>query len=338
MSEAFAQGSLHQGWRVTACPEPAGGALLGESAPPLRRAVAREADGAPGLLEVFSWAGSLGRWHRDMARRARAAQEAAGEALAPVDLIEREDGLVVIVPARDPLTGPLPADEALEALRGAARSLEPLHARGLAHGELEPGLLVRGPAGTRLLPPGLRQPAEDLLGLGVAADPRYAAPEVLDGRAASPASDCFSLGLLLYHLLTGKHPVEETDPQRALLARAAAPAPDLASACTGLTPQLASLYRRLCAPWAARPRDAGELLRELERSRGRPLPPPGVPLARVHAERLGLAVVAALLAGGALVVATTSAAVLAPGSSLEGVVFPLPQEGAAVVDSASAPR
>lgn len=339
MSEAFAEGSLHQGWRVTAYLEPAGGALLGEAAPPLRRAVVREADGASGRLEHFSWAGSMGRWHRDMARRARAAVEAAGAALAPVELLEREDGLVVITPAHDPLPGSLSPGEALEALRGAAQSLEPLHARGLAHGELEPSLLVRGPAGTRLLPPGLRQPAEDLLGLGVAADPRYAAPEVLDGRPATPASDCFSLGLLLYHLLTGKHPVEETDPQRALLARAAAPAPDLAAACPGLTPQLASLHRRLCAPYAARPGDAGEVLRDLERCRDRPLPPPSAPRARVHAERMGLAVVAALLAGGTLVVAATSAAVLAPGSCLEGVAFPLPgPDGPAAVDSGSAPR
>ena len=76
-----------------------------------------------------------------------------------------------------------------------------------------------------------------------------------------------------------------------------------------------------------------------ERCRDRPLPPPSAPRARVHAERMGLAVVAALLAGGTLVVAATSAAVLAPGSCLEGVAFPLPgPDGPAAVDSGSAPR
>ena len=37
--------------------------------------------------------------------------------------------------------------------------------------------------------------------------PLYLAPEVLAGGAASHASDIYALGVLLFHLLTGSHPV-----------------------------------------------------------------------------------------------------------------------------------
>src|SRR5205814_3993374 len=41
----------------------------------------------------------------------------------------------------------------------------------------------------------------------LAGTPLYLAPEVLDGQPASPASDTYSLGVLLYHLATGAFPV-----------------------------------------------------------------------------------------------------------------------------------
>ncbi len=41
---------------------------------------------------------------------------------------------------------------------------------------------------------------------GVAGTPMYLAPEVLAGEPPTPASDLYSLGVLLFHLLTGKFP------------------------------------------------------------------------------------------------------------------------------------
>lgn len=36
----------------------------------------------------------------------------------------------------------------------------------------------------------------------------YMAPELLSGQSASVASDIYALGILLFHLLTGKYPVD----------------------------------------------------------------------------------------------------------------------------------
>lgn len=324
-AEPFPAGSVHAGWRVTGPPRP-------ERGPVRAYPLVAEADGAPGQLQHLVLTGAAGRLQREALRRTGAALEAAREVLLAVELLEREDGLAVIVPRHpglDELQAP-PADELLDLLREAASALRVLHGRGLAHGELDPQALVRTPQGLRLLPPGVRPVPADLAGLGLVADPLYAAPEVLDGRPPTPASDCFSLGLVLLRLASGRPPLEagaqdgevEVDPLAAFLRRVSAPLPDLAAVQPGVDPRLLSLYRRLCAPYDARPADAEALLELLDRCRSQPLPPPPPVGVRVHDQRLGLALIAACIAAGALTVAVSAAAIIPTPSALSGVTLP----------------
>ncbi len=110
--------------------------------------------------------------------------------------------------------GPLPVPGAALAAASAAAGLAALHERGVVHGGVDPASVVRAADGTIKLtgaglaaaypPPDLRQ--------GVAPDvARYLSPEEVSGRAPSPASDVYRLGLVAYLLLTGAHAFDGAD-------------------------------------------------------------------------------------------------------------------------------
>jgi serine/threonine-protein kinase len=117
---------------------------------------------------------------------------------------------------RDPLA---PADGALVAASAAA-GLAALHERGVVHGDVRPGSLVRADDGSvKLTGAGLAEafPPTDLRPGTTPDIARYLSPEEVQGRAPSPASDVYRLGLVTYLLLTGRHAFQGADG--ALVAR-----------------------------------------------------------------------------------------------------------------------
>ncbi len=110
--------------------------------------------------------------------------------------------------------GPLaPADAALVAAAAAA-GLAALHERGVVHGDVAPERLVRAEDGSvKLTGAGIAEafPPPDLRAGTSPAVARYLSPEEVSGRASSPASDVYGLGLVLYLLLTGRHAFDGQD-------------------------------------------------------------------------------------------------------------------------------
>lgn len=109
--------------------------------------------------------------------------------------------------------GPLPVEVAVDLAAQILDGLAAAHERGVVHCDLKPenvlvtrvddGLLARvtdfGIA--TLLRGAPSDPAPSLVG-----SPDYMAPEVVEGRALTPAADLYGTGIVLYELLSGRTP------------------------------------------------------------------------------------------------------------------------------------
>ena len=104
--------------------------------------------------------------------------------------------------------GPLPLDEALDIAVQAAQGLAKAHGRGIVHRDIKPAnILVTTDGLVKIVDFGLAKLAGVKLTktgatLGTA---RYMSPEQARGEEVDARSDIFSLGAVLYEMLTGKH-------------------------------------------------------------------------------------------------------------------------------------
>jgi len=103
----------------------------------------------------------------------------------------------------------------------AARGLRAIHRLQLVHRDIKPENLALTEAGTvKLMDLGLArksaQPSTGSTGSGFFGSLSYAAPEVLRGEPATPQSDLYSLGVVLFEVVTGLHPFAQAghDPDQ----------------------------------------------------------------------------------------------------------------------------
>lgn len=103
--------------------------------------------------------------------------------------------------------GPFSARDAAAIGVDVCRALAAVHACGLLHGDIKAQNVMREPDGRIVLMDfGTSRLAHAIASPALAGTPLYLAPEVLDGEPATPASDVYSVGVLLYFLVTGSFP------------------------------------------------------------------------------------------------------------------------------------
>jgi eukaryotic-like serine/threonine-protein kinase len=120
--------------------------------------------------------------------------------------------------------GPLPLEQVLKYGAQIADALDKAHRAGIVHRDLKPGNIMLTPTGVKLLDFGLAKPVAPLASAATltAESPRslvteqgtvvgtfqYMSPEQVEGKEVDARSDIFSLGAVLYEMVTGNRAFE----------------------------------------------------------------------------------------------------------------------------------
>lgn len=164
------------------------------------------------------------------------------------------------------VAGTLPPEEAVELVAQVLQGLSALHAVGMVHSDVRPENILLDLSGQRpvakltdfglanLAPESLTRPS------GLIRTAEYRAPELAADASASPSSDIYAAGILLYELLAGRTPFVSSHPV-AVLRRHEDSAPP---AIPGLHRELAGILDRMLAKQPAdRPATAAAAASEL---------------------------------------------------------------------------
>ncbi len=157
------------------------------------------------------------------------------------------------------------------ALVELTRGLGALHARGVLHRDLKPSnVLVRQDGSVALVDFGLvREVTAGADEAGTVGTPRYMSPEQAANYVLTPASDWYSVGVMLHEALVGAPPFEGLDGFALLMAKQVGDAQPIGELSPSGTPELQALCDALLDRQPPRRPGGKEVLRRLGVEPGR---------------------------------------------------------------------
>ena len=166
---------------------------------------------------------------------------------------------------------PLPPRMAVRIAADVASGLAVAHARGIVHRDVKPGNIILDAADrARITDFGVARIAaesEATIPGTTLGSVHYFSPEQARGLPTAPASDVYSLGLVLYEMLTGTRPFTGETTAAIALARVGAPAPHPLAIDPTLPADLDAIVARALDPDpVARYPDCGAFADALERT------------------------------------------------------------------------
>ena len=150
---------------------------------------------------------------------------------------------------RQRIRGPIPPRTALDYVAQIADGLGAVHSEGIVHRDIKPGnILFRDDATLVVTDFGIakdlvsdRRLTQDKILLGTA---YYMSPEQINGGEVDLQSDLYSVGAVLYHMLTGAPPYRAETPWDLMQAHVSAPIPRLPEAITACQPLVDGLLAK----------------------------------------------------------------------------------------------
>lgn len=102
----------------------------------------------------------------------------------------------------------LATEEVLQLTRQICRGLDYAHSNGIVHRDIKPAnIMITGNGTVKIMDFGIAKSGGQVTNTGqVLGTPNYMAPEQVKGRQLDGRSDLFSLGVILYEMLTGEKP------------------------------------------------------------------------------------------------------------------------------------
>jgi serine/threonine protein kinase len=211
------------------------------------------------------------------AREAKLARASESRHLVPI--LELGDGYLVMPLYRggslaDRLRAEwrLSVPDTIDLAAQLAKGLDALHAQGIVHRDVKPSNVLLDGEGTAALADfGLARGEEStqLTREGqLVGTPHYLAPELIEGAAATPASDVYALGCVLYECLAGGPPFAGRGDAQIGFAHLVEPPPDPRTRRPELSADMsAAVVSALAKDPAARPTTATALARMLHVAR-----------------------------------------------------------------------
>jgi len=155
--------------------------------------------------------------------------------------------------------------EALRLAAAIARSLAAVHGAGVLHRDLKPGnIMLRHDGSVALIDFGLSKDlalALDLTDSGtIFGTPHYMSPEQGHAEALDARSDLYSLGVILFEMLTGQKPYRAENPMAIVYKHRKEPIPQLPAQFEAVQPLLERLLAKTPADRIATAEEAAEAL------------------------------------------------------------------------------
>jgi eukaryotic-like serine/threonine-protein kinase len=146
----------------------------------------------------------------------------------------------------------LPIDRVVEIAFKCAKALDYAHIQGVIHRDIKPtNILVTGDMDVKIgdfsIAHLTKMDSTGTMPLGLVGSPRYMSPEQICEDYLTSQTDIFSLGLIMYELLTGKHPFSADNFSRLVQKILNDPPPALSEFRSGINPALERIVNKALA-------------------------------------------------------------------------------------------